>query len=161
MRKPGVLFLCTANSARSVMAEAFPRRAAGDRFEVASAGLAPAPVHPLTVRVMREVGIEVGDREPRGVGDYLGRESFRYVVSVCEAAERECPRLWPFAPTFLSWPFQDPADADGTDAERLARFRWVRDQIRVRVEAWVRELDRPEPHDHYIHPSEYKPRGAK
>ncbi len=142
MRKPGVLFLCTANSARSVMAEAFFRRAAGDWFEVMSAGLEAKPIHPLTVRVMREVGIDLAGREPHGLKEYLGKESPRFVVIVCQAAEASCPKLWPFALAQLSWPFPDPASPDGADEERLARFREVRGQIEARVTAWVEQLNK-------------------
>ncbi|MBX9625792.1 MAG: arsenate reductase ArsC [Gemmataceae bacterium] len=134
-----MLFLCTANSARSVMAEAIFRREAGDRFEVASAGLEPKPVHPLTVLVMREVGIDVSGHTPRGVKEFLGRASLRYVVSVCQAAEAACPVLWPFAPVHLSWPFPDPVGS-GEEAEQLDRFRSVRDAIRQRVKAWLPDL---------------------
>lgn len=142
MEKPAVLFLCSANSARSVMAEAFFRRAAGDRFEVTSAGLEPRQVHPLTVRVMREVGIELVGHEPRGVKEYLGRKSFRHVVIVCAKAEAACPRLWPFALHQLFWPFDDPAAPGGNDSDSVSRFRAVRDQIEARVNAWAEALDR-------------------
>lgn len=87
--RPGVLFLWTANSTRSVMAAAFFRRSAGDRFEVAGAGLDPRSIHPLTVRVMREAGFEFGGREPHSVREYLGRKSFRYVVTVCRPPRKK------------------------------------------------------------------------
>lgn len=121
------------------MAEAFFRRATRDRFEVTSAGLEPRPVHPMTVRVMREVGIEVGGHLPNAVKDYLGRRSFRYVVMVCKAAEDACPIVWPFAPVQLTWPFDDPAAAS-SEEEQLARFRQVRDEIEARVSEWAREV---------------------
>lgn len=122
------------------MAEAFFRRAAKDRFEVSSAGLEPRPVHPMTVEVMSEVGIEVGGHVPHAVKDFLGRKSFRYVVMVCKAAEDACPIVWPFAPIQLSWPFDDPAAPAATEAEQRARFRRVRDEIETRVSAWAREV---------------------
>lgn len=140
MEKKSVLFLCTANSALSVMAEAFFRRAAGEDMDAASAGLDPNPINPLTIEVMREVGIDVADREPHGVGEYLGRRSFNYVVTVCKAAEAACPVVWPFALTRLSWPFEDPAAESGSAEERLAAFRTVRNEIEARVSAWAAEL---------------------
>jgi arsenate reductase len=129
VEKPGVLFLCTANSARSLMAEAFFRRASGDRFEVASAGLNPRPVHPLAVRVMREEGIDLSAHEPRAVKEFLGRAAFRYVVIVCRAVEPDCPTVWPFSVGLLHRPFDDPTAGNGTEEERLDRFRAVRDEI--------------------------------
>lgn len=135
-----VLFLCTANSARSVMAEAFLRRAAGDLVEVASAGLDPKPIHPLTVEVMKEVGIDVADHQSHGVSDYLGKKTFHTVVSVCKGAEAACPVVWPFTFEHLSWPFPDPAAVAGGPEERMAAFREVRDEIEARVSSWAVEL---------------------
>lgn len=140
MEKPGVLFVCTANTARSVMAEALFRLETGNRYEVASAGLHPMPVNPLTAEVLREVGVELGDFEPRGVGEFLGRGSFRYVVAVCQAAEEACPRIWPFALHFLAWPLEDPAACLGTHEERMHTFRTIRNQIHDRVREWAEEL---------------------
>ena len=140
MDKPGVLFLCVANSARSVMAEAFCRREAGGRLEVLSAGLQPRPVHLLTVRVMREVGIDVADHVSRSVDEFLGKRSFRYTVTVCQAAESDCPFMWPFSVQHLSWPFDNPAAEDGSADEQLCRFRKARDEIEAKVVEWVREL---------------------
>lgn len=140
VEKPGVLFVCTANSARSVMAEALFRREVGDRFEVASAGLSPLPVHPLTVEVLREVGLDVSGYQPRSVGEFLGRKSFRFVVAVCPAVEKACPAVWPFTLDFRAVPFDDPAACAGTAEERLAVFRSVRDQIRATVPEWAEEF---------------------
>lgn len=140
MEKPGVLFLCTANSARSVMAEAFFRTAAGDAFEVASAGLEPRSLNPLTVRVMSEVGIDVSGHTPHAVKDFLGKRSFRYVVTVCKEAEAACPVVWPFASFQHSWPFEDPVGGEGTEEERLDRFRTTRDAIQSKVLRLAEEL---------------------
>lgn len=140
MGKQAVLFLCTANSARSVMAEAFLQRVAGDRLEVHSAGLDPKPIHPLTVQVMREVGFELDGRTPHSVSEYLGRKTLHYVVSVCQAAEIACPTVWPFTLCHLAWPFDDPAAGEGNEIDRLTRFRTVRDQIAAKVNEWVKTL---------------------
>jgi arsenate reductase len=127
------------------MAEALFRREAGARFAVASSGLTPLPVDLLTVGVFREVEIDVSGYEPRAVAEFLGRRSFRFVVSVCKAAEDACPTMWPFALEFLSCPFENPAALDGTPEERLAAFRAVRDGIHHKVGEWAAEFSKVVP----------------
>jgi arsenate reductase len=139
-RKPTVLFLCTHNTARSQMAEALLRHMAGDRFEVASAGLEPTNVHPLTRRVLVEAGLDVGNLRAKGVGEFLGKRTVHYAIIVCSESEWQCPRLFPFAVAKLRWPFEDPAESSGSEAQRLAVFRRVRDAIEARLHAWLREL---------------------
>jgi arsenate reductase len=138
-RRPVVLFLCTGNSARSQMAEAFLKALAGHRFEVLSAGLEPTEVHPLTVRVMREAGIDITGQYAKGLGQFLGRVAVNVAVFVCARAEERCPTVWPWALGRLSWPFDDPAACAGTDDARLEMFRRVRDQIRAKIVAWLNE----------------------
>ena len=135
--KPAVLFLCTGNSARSQMAEGLLRKAAGDRFDVYSAGTAPKGIHPLTIRVMNEIGIDVSGQRSKHLDEYLGKLPVRYLVIVCDNANRECPSTWPGAFTRLVWLFDDPAACQGTDDERLEKFRLVRDQIATRIKAWL------------------------
>lgn len=135
--KPGVLFLCTGNSARSQMAEGYLRHLAGDRFDVESAGIDPKGVNPLAIAAMREVGIDISGHRSKTAGSLLTR-SFRYVVTVCDNANDRCP-IFPGAVTRLHWPLEDPAAATGSDAERLAVFRRVRDEITDRVEGFVRD----------------------
>jgi protein-tyrosine-phosphatase len=92
-RKQKVLFLCTQNSARSQMAEGFLRHLAGDRFEVMSAGIDPTDeVHPCAVAAMREVGIDISGQRPDGLGEYMGKEYFNYLIIVCARAGRGAPR---------------------------------------------------------------------
>lgn len=132
-----VLFLCTGNSARSIMAEALLRKHAGDRFKVYSAGLEPKGVNPYTVRAMREIGVDVSDYLSENVKDYMGRMPYRYVITVCSHADAACPTpLWALGDK-LHWPFDDPAAAQGSDDEKLAEFRRVRDQIDQQVQAWL------------------------
>jgi arsenate reductase len=140
MKKQTVLFLCTGNSARSQMAEAFLRKLSGDRFEALSAGLDPVGVNPLTIKVMNEVGIDMSVHSSKTVGTYLGKVTAHFVVFVCDRAEKSCPYVWPNALARLSWPFEDPAACRGTDEERLAKFRQVRDQIRDKIQSWLIEL---------------------
>jgi arsenate reductase len=130
-----VLFLCTHNSARSLMAEAFVRLLAGDRFEVMSAGLRPGEVHPLTLQVLEEAGLR-----SKGVETVMGRVGITYAIVVCEEAEMVCPRIYPFAVQTLRWPFEDPAAATGSEAARLAKFREVRDKIERRIRDWMADV---------------------
>lgn len=132
-----VLFLCTGNSARSQMAEAFLRKIAGDRFEVHSAGLEPKGLNPLTVRVMEEVGVDMSGHRSKGVGEYLGKVLFQYLITVCDDADKNCPTTWPGVSQRLHWSFEDPAAFEGTEEEKLAKFRQVRDLIAVRVREWA------------------------
>lgn len=98
-RKPVILVVCTGNSCRSQMAEAFLRRAVGDQYEVVSAGLHPKPIHSLTLQVMKEIGIdlEAEGHRPKGVKEFLGKLSVKHLIVVCAEAEAECPRLFPGA----------------------------------------------------------------
>ena len=134
-----VLFLCTGNSARSQMAEAFLRHYAGDRFEAHSAGLEPKGVNPLTVRVMSEAGIDISNQQSKGIDSYLGKVLFQYLITVCDDADRNCPTVWPGVNTRMHWSFEDPAKFEGTDEQKLAKFREVRDQIENRIQQWVAE----------------------
>ena len=131
-----VLFLCTGNSARSQMAEAL-LGAADPRFEAHSAGTSAAGLNPLTVVAMAELGIDVSHAESKALDRYLD-EPWDLVITVCDRAKESCP-LFPGATEQLHWSFPDPAEATGTDAERLAVFRDVRDQIRARIEVFVSE----------------------
>jgi arsenate reductase len=136
MSKTNVLFLCTANSARSQMAEALLRKHAGDRYEALSAGLEPTQVQPLAIRVMNEIGIDISGQRSKSVKEYLSRVAVGKVIFVCAKAEKNCPYLYPSL-TPESWPFEDPAACQGTEEECLAKFRDVRDQIEERIKAWL------------------------
>jgi arsenate reductase len=138
--KQRVLFLCTGNSARSQMAEGFVRHYAGDTVEPHSAGLEPRGVNPLTVQVMSEVGIDITRQTSKPVSQYMGKMHFATAVSVCAEAESQCPRLFPMVEDVQCWPFDDPAAFVGSDEERLAEFREVRDQIDARVQTWLKQL---------------------
>jgi arsenate reductase len=134
-----VLFLCTGNSARSQMAEAFLRKYGGDRFEPHSAGLEPKGLNPLTVKVMSEVGIDVSGQTSKGVDTYLGKTLFQYLITVCDDADRNCPTVWPGVSQRMHWSFQDPAAFEGTEEEKLAKFREVRDVIEAKIKDWLQE----------------------
>ncbi len=148
-RKRNVLFLCTHNSSRSQMAEAFLRKYAGDRFNVYSAGLDPTELHPMTRQVMQEVGLDLDDQYAKGVETYLGKLLVSYLIIVCETANSRCPRTWPGLEIQkrLFWPFDDPVAAEGSEEERLRKFRQVRDQIEQRIKSWFEDI-----HEHEDEP---------
>ena len=133
-----VLFLCTGNSARSIMAEALLRHYAPNRFEVYSAGLEPKGINPYTIRVMDEIGLDVSGGHSKDVMEFLGKVHMGYVITVCSNAEARCP-IFPFSTQRLYWPFEDPAAFQGTAEEKLSKFREVRDLIDQRTQSWLRE----------------------
>ena len=137
-RRERVLVLCTHNSARSQMAEGFIRALAQDRFEVESAGTEATRVHPLAVRAMDEVGIDLRGHTSKTLERFL-RDKWDYVITVCDGASERCP-LFPGAAARLHWSFDDPSAAAGTEEERLAAFRRVRDAIRGRLGRWLAEV---------------------
>ncbi len=137
MDKQRVLFLCTGNSARSQMAEAFLRIYGRDRFEAFSAGLEPKGINPFTARVMQEAGVDISAQSSKGVGEYLGKVHFQYLITLCDDAEKNCPTAWPGVNNRLHWAFDDPAAAAGTDDEKLGRFREVRDHIERMIQDWL------------------------
>ena len=132
MDKQRVLFLCTHNSARSQMAEGLLRHLAGDRFEAYSAGTEATQVRPLAIEAMAELGIDVSGQESKTLDRYLG-EPFDAVITVCDQAAEACP-VFPGARRRLHWSFPDPSKATGSEADQLAVYRQVRDDIRGRIE---------------------------
>jgi len=122
------------------MAEGFLRELAGDRYDAFSAGLEATTVHPLAIAAMRERGIDISDQTSKNLHEYLGREHFGVLVTVCSQAEEQCP-IFPGVATREHWPFEDPALAAGSDEERLAKFREVRDAIETRLKEWIRQRD--------------------
>jgi len=143
MKKQAVLFLCTGNSARSVMAEALLRKHAGDTFDVYSAGTEPKGVNPLTVKALSEIGISTGQLSSNHVNEYLGRVPLDYMIVVCADADQKCPAISVESVKRLVWPFDDPAAARGTEQERLDIFRRVRDQIDQKIRNWLAEHGAP------------------
>ncbi len=137
--KPTVLFLCSGNSCRSQMAEAFARKYAGDRMDVRSAGLVPKEIHPLTYKVMAEVGEDLDGHRPKGVDEFLGTLPVNYVFVVCDKAAGNCPSVWPGAANMqrIVQTFDDPAAATGSEEEQLDVFRRVRDEIDTEIKQWV------------------------
>jgi arsenate reductase (thioredoxin) len=132
--KQRVLILCTGNSARSQMAEGLLRHDAGARFEVESAGTRPSAVRPEAIAAMRELGIDISAHRSKSVEEFAGQR-FDYVLTVCDNARESCPVFFGAARR-LHHSFEDPAALDGSEAERLAAFRRVRDELRC----WLAEF---------------------
>ncbi len=143
MSKAKVLFLCTGNSARSQMGEAFLRKYAGEAFDVYSAGIEPKGMNPLTVQVMKEIGLDMSGQYSKSTREYLGKINFGYVITVCADAEKNCPAIFLTVKNRLFWPFDDPAAFQGSEEARLAKFRQVRDQLEQRILAWLGEQGIP------------------
>jgi len=135
-----VLFLCTGNSARSQMAETLLRKMGGDKYEAFSAGMEPKGLHPMTVTVMEEIGIDVSGQRSKGMKEIMGRMTFDDAIIVCRKAEDDCPKLSADARRIHRWIFEDPVRVEGTDQERLTKFREVRDQIEARIKLWLDEM---------------------
>jgi arsenate reductase len=133
--KAPVLFVCTHNSARSQMAEGLLRHLAGDRFEAFSAGTEVSSVRPEAIKVMAELGIDISAQHSKSV-DEFGGQQFAWVITVCDRAREACP-YFPGAEQTAHWGFDDPAEAQGTDDERLIHFRRVRDEIRDRLRMFI------------------------
>jgi len=137
MNKTRVLFLCTGNSARSQMAEGWLRHLGGDRYEALSAGTRPQGVNPLAIRVMAEAGVDISGQRSKSVDELVG-EDLDLLVTVCGGAKESCPVFLGKVKDRQHWPFDDPAQARGSEEQVLAVFRRVRDEIRARVASFVR-----------------------
>ena len=137
MQKKRVLVLCTGNSARSQMGEGLFRAEGGERFEVFSAGTRPTVVRPEAIAVMKEIGIDISGHWSKGVDQFAG-QTFDTIVTVCDNARESCP-VFPAPAERIHWSFEDPAAVEGSEEERLAAFRRIRDQIRERVRGFLRE----------------------
>ncbi len=138
--KPKFLFLCTGNSARSQMGEAFLRAYAGDDFDVFSAGIEPkGEIHPLVRHAMAEIGLDMAGQHPKHVSEFLGKYVFAYTVTVCGNAEEQCPQVFLSMGKHLFWPFEDPASVDGDGEIALQKVREIRDQISGKITAWLQE----------------------
>jgi arsenate reductase (thioredoxin) len=135
--KKRVLILCTGNSARSQMAEGLLRKIGGNRVEVESAGVIASFVRSQAIEAMKEVGIDISHHHSKSVEEFTGQD-FDYVITVCDNAKESCP-VFLAKTKRIHWSFDDPAEATGTDEEKLAVFRRVRDEIREKLSAFVEE----------------------
>lgn len=139
--KKRVLFICIQNSARSQIAEAWLNHICGQAFEASSAGLEPGTINPLAIEAMREVGIDISKKATQSVFDvFKSAKLFMYVITVCDQASAEkCP-IFAGITKRLHWSFPDPASLSGSEAERLAGVRAIRDAIRQKIEEWCEEI---------------------
>lgn len=131
-----VLFLCTGNSARSQMAEGWMRFLAQDNWKIRSAGIFPSYVHPLAIRAMEEIGIDISGQTSKSTDEFL-KEEFDYIITLCDHAAITCPNF-PGQGERVAWSFEDPAAAIGTIEERLLVFRKVRDEIKTKIEVFLK-----------------------
>jgi len=122
------------------MAEGLLRRLAPERFEVESAGTEATRVHPLAIQAMAEIGVDIAGHRSKTVDGLVG-QPWDFVITVCDSANERCP-LFPGAGRRIHWSFEDPSAALGTEDERLAGFRRVRDAIAARLRQWLAEGER-------------------
>jgi arsenate reductase (thioredoxin) len=139
--KKRVLFICVHNSARSQMAEAWLNKLCGEYFEAQSAGLEPARLNPLAVRVMAEAGIDISKKKTQTVFDvFTSGQLFAYVITVCdETSAEKCP-IFPGPAARLHWSFRDPSQVEGSETARLEQVRLIREEIREKIERWCEEV---------------------
>ncbi len=142
MSKTRVLFVCTQNSARSQIAEAFLDELAGDRFEAKSSGLEAGDLNQLVVEAMHEVGIDISKNKTKSVFDLFKQgELFSYVIAVCDqAAAQKCPVFPGLKTETIVWSFPDPAQFTGSREEKLERVRRLRDEIKKKVIEFVESV---------------------
>jgi arsenate reductase len=126
-----VLFLCTENACRSQMAEGLVNHDLAGKVQAASAGVAPREISPLAIRAMAELGIDISRQRSKSVTEFEGQQ-FDLVITVCDSAREQCP-FFPGAARMLHVGFPDPGRAPGTEAERMAVFRRVRDDMREKL----------------------------
>jgi len=136
-----VLFLCTGNSARSLVAEALLKEIGGGAFEVYSAGTHPKGINPFTLAMLEQNQIDLKGLRSKSVTEYLG-EDFEYVITVCDRAAEECP-VFPGAPERIHWSFPDPAAVEGTEIEKLAAFQQTAREMRRRLSLFIPLALRP------------------
>jgi arsenate reductase len=135
MRKIRVLFLCTGNSARSIIGATLLQQLGRDAFEVFSAGTHPKGVSPYTVRVLEPLGIDMSEERSKNVSEFA-EQSFDYVITVCDSAAEECP-VFPGAPQRIHWSFVDPASVDGNDDEKLRAFQRTAREMKIRLATFI------------------------
>ncbi len=130
-----VLFLCTGNSVRSQMAEALLNKLGSGKWKAQSGGVFPSYVHPLAIRVMDEIKIDISRQTSKSMNEFL-KEAFDYIITLCDEAAMSCP-TFPGQGKRFHWPFEDPAAAIGPIEERLVVFRRIRDEIKRKIEEFL------------------------
>ena len=138
-KKTRVLFLCTANSSRSQMAEGFLKAWAGDKYDAQSAGISPSILNPLAVETMQEIGIDISKQKSKSIELFL-KQGFDYVITVCDQAKESCPNF-PGQSKKIHWSFEDPASIIEDENEKMKVFRKVRDQIAEKIRKFIAGSD--------------------
>jgi protein-tyrosine-phosphatase len=138
-----VLFLCTHNSARSQIAEGLLRSLGGDQVEVFSAGSEPSSIHPLAIKVMLAIGIDVSQQRSKHFNEFIGQK-FDYVVTVCDRVRESCP-VFPGEPEQIHWSFEDPASVEGDLQTRERAFALTAQQLKMRIEFLMLMIKRNQP----------------
>jgi arsenate reductase len=134
--KKRILFLCSGNSARSQMAEGLMKSLGSDQWDVESGGTFPSYVHPLAIRVMEEIGIDISQQASKSYDQFLEKE-FDYIITLCDEVASSCP-AFPGQGSRIHWPLEDPAKAIGPIDSRLLVFRKVRDEIKEKMEEFLK-----------------------
>lgn len=132
-----ILILCTGNSARSQMAEGLLRNMAGDRIDVASAGVAPTHVRPEAIEAMKDIGIDISNQRSKSIDEFI-TQPFDYVITVCDNANQQCP-MFAGASRRIHWSIDDPAAVAGDDETRLEAFREARNVLRERLDKFIKD----------------------
>lgn len=141
MSKEAVLFVCIHNSARSQMAEEWLRKLAGDRFAVQSAGLEPGNLNPVVVKVLQEDGIDITGKATQSTAELIeAKKEFDYVITVCDETSAEACPHFPGRAERIHWGFADPSGFAGSEEEKLAQTRLIRDEIKSTIEKWLESL---------------------
>jgi arsenate reductase len=140
MDKKRVLFVCTHNTARSLMAEAILRQVAGNRFDVVSGGLESREVPRETFTVLEEVGYDTSGLNSKQVDGFFDGPFVNYFISVCSRDEKDCPVVWPLGGAKIYWPVADPALVEGDEEHTLRAYREARDEIKARIDIWLNQL---------------------
>jgi arsenate reductase len=135
LNKIRVLFLCTGNSARSIIGAALLQQMAGDAFDVFSAGTHPKGINPYTARVLGPLGIDMAEQRSKSVTEHED-QTFDYVITVCDSAAEECP-VFPGAPERIHWSFIDPAAVEGSDEDKLRAFQLTVREMKTRLNSFV------------------------
>ncbi len=135
MKKERVLILCTGNSARSQMAEGLMRSMGGDKFDVESAGTVASFVRPQAIAAMAEIGIDITGHRSKCLDEFLDT-AFDHIITVCDNANQTCP-AFPGKAERTHWSLEDPAEVDGTEEEKLAAFREIRDQLIIKIKEFI------------------------
>lgn len=135
-----IMFLCTGNSCRSQMAEGIARALGKGLIEPHSAGIMPSPIHPKTIRVMKEIGIDISNQTSKGINENLLNTMDR-IITLCSSAEAMCP-MTPSRINRIHWSIEDPKSATGTEEEVLNAFRGARDEVKKKIEILLEELNR-------------------